>query len=95
VTEILSFLIDFGMDLEQAFHQPRLDESGAGVFTLDHRLDPEIVDAVAVEGQLVLGEPRPYPVLFASPSAVMREGERNFGMAEIASPWSGALAEGA
>jgi len=32
-------------------------------------------------------------VLFASPSAVMHEAGRNIGMAEIASPWSGAVAE--
>jgi gamma-glutamyltranspeptidase / glutathione hydrolase len=93
VAEILAFLIDFGMGLEQAFHQPRLDESGAGVFTLDRRLDPAIVSAIAAEGPLVLGEPQPYPVLFASPSAVMRESGRNIAMAEIASPWSGAIAE--
>jgi len=42
---------------------------------------------------LIPGETRAYPVLFASPSAVMREGVRNLGMAEIASPWSGAVAE--
>jgi gamma-glutamyltranspeptidase / glutathione hydrolase len=95
VTQILSFLVDFGMDLEAAFHQPRLDESGAGVFTLDRRMDPASVAAVAAEGPIVLGEPRPYPVLFASPCAVLRERDRHIGMAEIASPWSGALAEGA
>jgi gamma-glutamyltranspeptidase / glutathione hydrolase len=94
VAQILAFLIDHGMNLEAAFHQPRLDESGGGTVTLDARLPPEVAAAVAAEGQPVeRGETSAYPVLFASPSAVMREGGRNIGMAEIASPWSGAVAE--
>jgi gamma-glutamyltranspeptidase/glutathione hydrolase len=94
VAQILSFLVDFGMDLEAAFHQPRLDESGRGVTILDARLGPEVAAAVAEDGPVETGETRPYPALFASPSAVMREGGRNVGMAEIASPWAGAVAEG-
>jgi len=93
VAQILSFLVDYGMELEAAFHQPRLDESATGVFTLDARLDPAIVAAVAALGPAATGEPRPYPALFASPSAVLRAGGRSVGMAEIASPWSGAVAE--
>lgn len=94
VAQILSFLIDHGMDLEAAFHQPRLDESGSGTVTVDARLPPEVAAAVAGEGQPVeIGQTRAYPTLFASPSAVRRESGRNAGMAEIASPWSGAVAE--
>ena len=95
VAQILSFLIDYGMDLETAFHQPRLDESGSGIVTLDTRLGPEVIAAVAADGQVEVGETRAYPVLFASPSAVMQAEHRNVGMAEIASPWSGAVAEAA
>ncbi len=95
LAQILSFLIDFGMDLETAFHQPRLDQSGTGVATLDARLPRETVAAVAAEGPVEIGQTRPYPVLFASPSAALREGRRSLGMAEIASPWAGAVAEGA
>jgi gamma-glutamyltranspeptidase/glutathione hydrolase len=94
LAQILCFLIDHSMDLETAFHQPRLDESGGGTVTIDARLGPEVTAAVAAEGQPVeSGETRAYPVLFASPSAVMREDGRNIGMAEVASPWSGAAAE--
>jgi Gamma-glutamyltransferase len=93
VAQILSFLIDYGMDLETAFHQPRLDESGSGIVTLDARLGPEVIAAVAADGPVEVGETRAYPVLFASPSAVMQAEHRNIGMAEIASPWSGAVAE--
>ena len=35
VAEILSFTIDYGMDLQAAFHQPRLDESARGIVTIE------------------------------------------------------------
>ena len=93
VAQILSFLIDYGMDLELAFHQPRLDESGSGVVTVDLRLGSATLAAVAALGPAEQGETRAYPALFANPSAVMRRGGRNIGMADIASPWSGAVGE--
>ena len=72
-----------------------MDESGRGVTILDARLGPEVAAAVAAEGPVETGETRPYPALFASPSAVMRADGRNIGMAEIASPLAGAVGEGA
>jgi gamma-glutamyltranspeptidase/glutathione hydrolase len=94
VTQILSFLVDFGMDLEAAFHCPRLDASGAGV-TLDNRLSAEIKAAIDPALAVRRGTLDVHPVLFASPNAVMREpiGGLNRAMADIASPWSGAAAE--
>jgi gamma-glutamyltranspeptidase/glutathione hydrolase len=95
VAQLLSFLVDFGLEIEAAFHCPRLDASGAGV-TLDRRLPPEV--AAALEPALAMrrGALDLYPVLFASPNAVLRElpGRLNRGMADIASPWSGVAAEG-
>ena len=95
VAQLLSFLVDWGMTLEAAFHQPRLDVSGEGRAILDARL------SAAVERELatlmpVLREPvSVYPAQFASPSAVLRDAASglNHGMADIASPWSGAVAE--
>jgi len=94
VAQILSFLVDYGMDLEAAFHCPRLDASGAGV-TLDNRLSAEIKAAIDPALAVRRGALDVHPVLFASPNAVMREpaGGLNRGMADIASPWSGAAAE--
>jgi gamma-glutamyltranspeptidase/glutathione hydrolase len=95
VTQVLSFLVDWGMTLEEAFHQPRLDVSGEGRATLDTRLAPAVEREVAAL-MPVLREPvGVYPVQFASPSAVLRDAASglNHGMAEIASPWSGAVAE--
>ncbi|HWA43673.1 MAG TPA: gamma-glutamyltransferase [Hypericibacter adhaerens] len=94
VTQVLSFLVDFGMDLEAAFHCPRLDASGAGV-TLDERLPAEVAAAIDRSLTVRRGALDLHPVLFASPNAVMRDPAkgRNRGMADIASPWSGAASE--
>ena len=94
VAQLLSFLVDFGMDLEAACHCPRLDVSGGPAATLDARLGQDVVDAVAAHLPVARAETSAYPVLFASPSAVQRTGGENRGMADIGSPWSGAAAAG-
>jgi gamma-glutamyltranspeptidase/glutathione hydrolase len=95
VAQMLSFLVDWGMTLEETFHQPRLDVSGEGRAILDARLSPAVEREIAAS-MPVLREPvAVYPVQFASPSAVLRDAASgsNYGMADIASPWSGAVAE--
>jgi gamma-glutamyltranspeptidase/glutathione hydrolase len=95
VAQILSFLVDWGVTLEEAFHQPRLDVSGDGRAILDSRLSPAVEREVAAL-MPVLREPvAVYPAQFASPSAVLRDATsgKNYGMADIASPWSSAVAE--
>src|SRR5262249_23212360 len=47
VAQILSFLVDYGMTLEEAFHQPRLDVSGEGRAILDDRVSADVERAVA------------------------------------------------
>src|SRR5262245_24664162 len=95
VAQVLSLLVDYGMTLEEAFHQPRLDVSGEGRAILDERLPAEVERAVAAL-MPVLREPTSvYPVQFACPSAVLRDPATGLhhGMGEIASPWAGAIAE--
>jgi gamma-glutamyltranspeptidase/glutathione hydrolase len=95
VAQVLSFLVDYGMTLDEAFHQPRLDVSGEGRAILDDRLPAEVERAVAAL-MPVLREPTSvYPVQFACPSAVLRDPATGLhhGMGEIASPWAGAVAE--
>ena len=95
VAQVLSFLVDYGMTLEEAFHQPRLDVSGEGRAILDIRLPAAVESAVAAL-MPVLREPASvYPVQFACPSAALRDPATGLhhGMGEIASPWAGAIAE--
>src|SRR5262245_302643 len=70
VAQILSFLVDFGMDLDGAFHCPRIDVSGGDVALVDRRLGRGVVDAVGATMKAEPTDLAPYPAQFANPSAV-------------------------
>jgi gamma-glutamyltranspeptidase/glutathione hydrolase len=91
VVQIASFLLDHGMSLEDAFHQPRLDVSGPDLVTIDARL-PFAVAAPPGAAVRRLA-PRPNPFLFACPTAVevSASGWRE-GMTEPMQPWADAVA---
>jgi len=95
VLQIASFLIDHGMSLEDAFHQPRLDASGGEHVGVDPRLPREVKSALSGKFTVHPAELAVYPANFACPSAVLGDlttGER-FGISDVMSPWSGAAAE--
>jgi gamma-glutamyltranspeptidase/glutathione hydrolase len=95
VLQIASFLVDHGMSLEDAFHQPRIDASGGERVGIDPRLPREAKSALSEKFPVNEAELAVYPANFACPSAVLndlRSGER-FGMSDVMSPWSGAAAE--
>ena len=95
VYQISSFLIDHGMTLANAFHQPRIDASGGDAVGVDPR-HPEIVQAaLAGKFPVDLSELVVYPTNFACPSAVLRDPKsgKHYGISDVMSPWSGAVAE--
>jgi len=95
VLQIASFLVDHGMSLADAFHQPRIDASGGERVCVDPRLPQEIKNALSEKFPVHPAELAVYPANFACPSAVLNDsttGER-FGMSDVMSPWSGAAAE--
>jgi gamma-glutamyltranspeptidase/glutathione hydrolase len=95
VLQIASFLIDHGMSLEDAFHQPRIDASGGEHVGVDPRLPQEVKSALSEKFTVHPAELAVYPANFACPSAVLDDlttGER-FGISDVMSPWSGAAAE--
>jgi gamma-glutamyltranspeptidase/glutathione hydrolase len=97
VFQLSSFLIDHGMTLEDAFHQPRIDASGGDAVGVDPRLPPAMQQALAEKFPVALTEFVVYPTNFACPSAVLNDpnsGE-HFGIADVMSPWSGAVSEDA
>ncbi len=94
VFQIASFLIDHGMTLEDAFHQPRIDASGGDTVGVDPRLPAAIRNALAAKFPITETELAVYPTNFACPSAVLRDpasGEFQ-GITDVLSPWSGAVA---
>jgi gamma-glutamyltranspeptidase/glutathione hydrolase len=95
VLQISSFLADHGMFLEDAFHQPRIDASEAEYVALDPRLPAVMRKAIAAKFPTRLNELVVYPTNYACPSAVLRDAKsrENFGVADVMSPWSGAVSE--
>ncbi len=91
VTQLLSFVADFGMDLETAFHTPRIDASEGGLVIGDTALAPDVHAALARRFEYVPMRRQTLPFKFACPSAVLRTGATNWGATEIASPWADAL----
>jgi gamma-glutamyltranspeptidase/glutathione hydrolase len=90
VAQMIAFLGDFGMSLEQAFHAPRIDVSGLDRIVADHRLPREVFEALAAKGKTVAAPRAVYPVLYACPSAVQRLDGDCLGIAETSLPWTAA-----
>lgn len=93
--QLSSFLIDHGMSLEDAFHQPRIDASGGETVGLDPRLPEAVKRALAAKFPTEETELVVFPTHFACPSAVACDpasGE-HVGMSDVMSPWSGAVAQ--
>jgi gamma-glutamyltranspeptidase/glutathione hydrolase len=93
--QIASFLIDHGLGLEDAFHHPRIDASGGDTVGIDPRLPAAVQEALASLFPVAATELVVLPTNFACPSAVYRDpatGE-HYGVSDVMSPWSGAVAE--
>ena len=94
VAQLLSFAIDYGMELEPAFATPRIDASEGAVLIGDERLDPAIHAALAKAFDYERAELQTLPMKFACPSAVMHRPGRNEGATEVFQPWGDAVSEG-
>jgi gamma-glutamyltranspeptidase/glutathione hydrolase len=95
VMQIASFLVDHGLNLDEAFHQPRIDASGGETIGVDPRLAPTILSELGKHYPLNATELVVYPTNFACPSAVLNDAAtgEHFGVSDVMSPWSGAVAE--
>lgn len=93
VLNLVSFAIDFNMDLEASFHQPRIDNSGSGTVVADEDLDAQTILALKAVLPTVTAKRTVFPYAFACPSGVVRENGMNAGCTEIMSPWGDAVAE--
>lgn len=93
VTQVISFLIDHGMTLDEAIHQPRIDVSDPDQVTADARLCVETLDALADERMALDVQPNvPVPNIFAIVGAAQRKPGRCLGAADPVHPWAEAVA---
>ena len=94
VMQLLSFTMDYGMDLDAAIHQPRIDASEAAIVIGDVRLPAPVREDLRKHFDYEEARLQTLPMKFACPSVVMRQGETNSGATEPFQPWSEAVAEG-
>ena len=83
VTQILSFVMDFGMDLDAAIHQPRIDASEGEIVIGNVRLPQQVREGLRARFDYEETRTQTYPGKFAFPSVVLREGNTNSGATEV------------
>ncbi len=93
IAQIASFLMDHGMSLEEAFHQPRIDVSGGPAPVADDSLPADTLTALAASHGATTARRSVYPLAFACPVGVMRRDGINLAATEVMSPWADAVAE--
>ena len=95
VAQLSLMLIDRGLDVEAAFHQPRIDVSGVGPIRVNRDLPDAVKQAIAARLPIVEVGNQVSPLGFANPSCIVRDpatGEL-VGMNEVMSPWAGGAAQ--
>jgi gamma-glutamyltranspeptidase/glutathione hydrolase len=93
VTQLLSFVMDYGMDLDAAIHQPRIDASEGALVVGDVRLPLELREYLRARFDYAEARIQTTPMKFACPSLVLRDGNSNSGATEPFQPWSEAVAQ--
>ncbi|WP_149538542.1 gamma-glutamyltransferase [Siccirubricoccus phaeus] len=92
VFQLLTYVADFGMGLEEAAHYPRIDVSGPSGITADQRLAPEVIAALEAAGPTQRVEHAVLPLNFACPNLIRRVPGGAVGISDAMTPWSGAVA---
>jgi gamma-glutamyltranspeptidase/glutathione hydrolase len=91
VMQLLSLTMDYGMDLDTAFHTPRIDASEGAVVIGDVRMEDATRKALRERFDYAEARVQTMPMKFACPSAVARVDGTNSGATEIAQPWADAV----
>ncbi|MBV9554076.1 MAG: gamma-glutamyltransferase [Alphaproteobacteria bacterium] len=94
VLQLASFVVDFGMGVDEAAHHPRIDVSGNDGVAIDRRLPEAVIDRLVARHGAQVVEHTVWPARFACPNIVLRgEDGINHGVSDALSPWSAAVAE--
>lgn len=74
IFQLVSFMVDYGMSVEDAVHQARIDNSGTDMITIMSHMDPEVIAALAEEFESTRLRPNGVsPNFFALPQMIQRE----------------------
>ena len=89
VMQLVSFLADFDLGLDEAIHAPRIDASGGEFVTVDPRFPPEVAAALEERYEVEVWPNAVYPAMYACPNAVgARPDGSRIGAAYVMSPWA-------
>ncbi|WP_213309187.1 gamma-glutamyltransferase [Paraburkholderia sacchari] len=95
VGQLLLFVNDFRIPVEDAAHLPRIDVSGSEKISIDRRLGDDVVNALRAIGDVERVDHNVLPINFARPSIIERlDGTVARGVSDAFSPWSAALGGG-
>ena len=94
VTQLLSFVMDYNMELDAAIHQPRIDAREGAIVIGDARLPAATHEALRARFDYEEAHMQTFPLKFACPSMALRDGNTNSGATEPFQPWGDAVAEG-
>jgi gamma-glutamyltranspeptidase/glutathione hydrolase len=88
VLQLISFLVDYGMSVDEAIHHPRIDVSGTATVTLDERLPAAVIDDLSARFSTRTAPQAVYPTLYAMTNVVAHDPNRghNMGGAYVMSP---------
>ena len=79
VFQLVSCLVDFGMDIDAAVHQARLDVSGTNMVTLMADMDPQIIERLRAHYPQTRIRPNGVsPNFFGLPQIVQRKSDGSF-----------------
>lgn len=87
VLQLISYLADFGLSLEEAFHAPRI-EASTPTIKINAQAKADVAARVATRFPVEVVPDTVYPVQFAVPSAVLRDSSGNTGMTHPNHPWA-------
>ncbi len=93
VSQLISFVMDFGMDLDAAIHQPRIDASEGAIVIGDAQLPTAARELLRQQFDYEEARVQTWPGKFAFPSIVLRNGDTNSGATEVFNAWGDAVAE--
>jgi gamma-glutamyltranspeptidase / glutathione hydrolase len=85
--QLISYLADFGLSLEQAFHAPRI-EASTPTIKINALAGADVAAHVSTRFPVEVVPDTVYPVQFAVPSAVLRDSSGNIGMTHPSHPWA-------
>ncbi len=93
VAQLSLYMLEDGMGLDAAIHEPRFDLSGGNTVVADETLAPETLAALEAAYPVRQTKRTVFPYAFACPAVVGRSADTNSGATEIMSPWGDAVAE--